>query len=144
MVDAMVLESVLIAHESVITYRRRSQTQARPDAFLDLLLLDESNPRSLAYQLEEIRADLLSLPASGSRVAARDQLLTDLHDLLAELDPAAAIVVDADGHRPRLAEVLESLRWRLEELAGEIARVHFRHPTASPWADAAEWGGGAG
>lgn len=136
MVDSMILESVLIAHESVITYRRRSQTHARLDTFLDLLLLDDSNPRSLAYQLEEIRADLLSLPSTGSRVAARDQLLQDLHDLLTELDPVAVIVADAEGHRPRLAELLESLRWRLEELAREIARVHFSHPTASQWADA--------
>ena len=137
MVDSMILESVLIAHESVITYRRRSQTHARVDTFLELLLLDEANPRSLAYQLEEIRADLMSMPAAGARVTARDQLLTDLHDLLVELDPVAVIVADSDGHRPRLAELLESLQWRLDELAREIARVHFTHPTASQWADAA-------
>ena len=137
MVDSMILESVLIAHESVITYRRRSQTHARLDTFLELLLLDDANPRSLAYQLEEIRADLMSLPAAGARVAARDQLLMDLHDLLVELDPVAVIVADAEGHRPRLAELLESLQWRLDELGREIARVHFTHPTASQWADAA-------
>lgn len=135
-VDAMILESVLIAHESVITYRRRSQTHARVDTFLELLLLDDANPRSLAYQVEEIRADLMSLPASGSRVAARDQLLGDLNDLLTEVDPVAVITSDDDGHRPRLVELLDSLQWRLSELAREIARAHFTHPTAAPWADA--------
>lgn len=143
MVDAMILESVLIAHESVITFRRRSQTHARLDTFLELLLLDDANPRSLAYQLEEIRTDLGSIPATGARVSARDQLLSDLHDLLTELDPAAVIVADAEGHRPRLLELLESLRWRLEELAVEIARVHFTRPTPSPWADASgTWSNG--
>lgn len=137
MVDSMLLESVLISHESVITYRRRSQTHARLDLFLDLLLLDDANPRSLAYQLEEIRADLMSIPARGGRVGPRDQLLADLHDLLTELDPAAVVVADAEGNRPRLLELLESLQWRLDELALEIARVHFSHPTSSPWADAA-------
>ncbi len=136
MVDSMVLESVLIAHESVITYRRRSQTHARLDTFLELLLLDDANPRSLAYQLEEIRADLLSLPAAGSRTMGRDQLLSDLHDLLEELDPVAVIVADAEGTRPRLIELLDSLQWRLEELSHEIRRAHFVHPTSSQWADA--------
>ena len=136
MVDSMILESVLIAHESVITYRRRSQTHARLDTFLELLLLDGANPRSLAYQLEELRADLGSIPATGARVGARDRLLADLADLLTELDAAAVIVADGEGHRPRLAELLESLQWRLDELAVEIARVHFARPASSPWADA--------
>lgn len=144
LVESMILESVLIAHESVITYRRRSQTHARLEVFLELLLLDDANPRSLAYQIEEIRADLLSIPATGPRVGARDQLLADLHDLLAELDPVGVVVADGEGNRLRLAELLESLRWRLEELAIEIAHVHFSRPTATPWADAAgTWSGGA-
>jgi len=137
MVDAMTLESVLIAHESVITYRRRSQTHARVDTFLEVLLLDDTNPRSLAYQLEELRIDLGSLPVAAPRVASRDQLLADLRDLLVELDPVAVTVADTEGNRPRLAELLESLHWRLDELGHEIARVHFTHPTASQWADAA-------
>lgn len=137
MVEEMVLESVLIAHESVITYRRRSQTRARLDTFLELLLLDDANPRSLAYQLEEIRTDLLSLPTPDARDVGRDQLLSDLHDLLTELDPVAVVVADTDGHRPRLVELLDSLQWRLEALAQEIARLHFTHPTAIQWVDAA-------
>jgi uncharacterized circularly permuted ATP-grasp superfamily protein/uncharacterized alpha-E superfamily protein len=136
MIDSMLLESVLIAHESVITYRRRSQTHARLDLFLELLLLDHANPRSLAHQLAEIRTDLAGIPASSARVGARDQLLSDLQDLLMELDPAAVVVADDEGNRPRLLELLESLQWRLDELALEVARVHFSHPTASPWADA--------
>lgn len=135
-VDSLVLESVLIAHESVITFRRRSQTRARLDDFLELMLLDDANPRSLVHQLTELRRDLLSLPSQPTRTTHRDQLLADLHDLLTELDTASVVVADDDGRRPRLAELLESLRWRLGGLAAEISRVHFAHVRASEWADA--------
>ncbi|MFV0427078.1 MAG: circularly permuted type 2 ATP-grasp protein [Beutenbergiaceae bacterium] len=135
-VDAMIQESVLISQESIITYRRRSQTHVRLDTLLELLLLDITNPRSLAYQLAQLRADLSNLPGGPSRRAGREQLLADLDDLLTELDPAAASGVDDQGHRPRLMESLDSLSWRLTELSREVAATYFEHPTATQWADA--------
>ncbi|WP_159618193.1 circularly permuted type 2 ATP-grasp protein [Ruania rhizosphaerae] len=136
-VDSMVLESVLIAHESVISYRRRSQTTARLEAFLELLLMDTRNPRSLAHQLTTLRTDLDSLPTAAHNAQVRDQLLADLGDLLAEQDTAALAATDPAGDRRRLAELLESLDWRLRDLGEEIARVHFAHPVPIQWADAA-------
>ncbi|UFU06222.1 circularly permuted type 2 ATP-grasp protein [Ruania halotolerans] len=136
-VDSMVLESVLIAHESVITYRRRTQAHARLDTFLDLLLLDRNNPRSLAYQLTTLRADLDSLPTAAHNAQVRDQLLADLTDLLIEHSATALSGSDETGRRLRLAELLESLDWRLRDLAVEIARVHFAHPVPIQWEDAA-------
>ncbi|SEE68241.1 circularly permuted type 2 ATP-grasp protein [Ruania alba] len=136
-VDSMVLESVLIAHESVITYRRRTQSRARLDAFLDLLLLDRNNPRSLTYQLTTLRTDLDSLPTAARNAQVRDQLLADLADLLIEHDAVSLSDTDEAGRRGRLAELLESLDWRLRDLANEIARVHFAHPVPIQWEDAA-------
>ena len=46
--DSLLLESVLISAESIITYRRRYRSQAQLETVLDLLLLDPDNPRSLA------------------------------------------------------------------------------------------------
>jgi len=128
-VDAYVLESVLIAHESSITYRRRHS--ARPDAanVLDLLLADASNPRSLAFQVDRLREDLAHVP-SRSSTEARDRLAADLAELVAEVDVRAAAAA-IDGRRERLAELLESVRWRLRALAEEIATAHFFHPTPS-------------
>ncbi|WP_163543878.1 circularly permuted type 2 ATP-grasp protein [Occultella kanbiaonis] len=136
-VDSLVLESLLIANESVITYRRRWQTHARLDTFCELLLLDEKNPRSLAHQVTRIGAGFATLPAPAARVQARDGLLADLVDLLAEFDPASAVQPDETDARPRLAEALESLRWRLEELCAEIAKAHFSRPMPAEWLDAA-------
>ncbi len=63
------LESVLTAAESIITYRRRYRSRAQLETVLELLLLDAGNPRSLAYQLERL-ADGPRGPARRGRTAA--------------------------------------------------------------------------
>jgi uncharacterized alpha-E superfamily protein len=139
-VDSLVLESVLIACESVITYRRRYQTRANVPTMLDLLLLDRRNPRSVRFQLDRLRQDLAEVPAGGSGVVARDRLLADVEDLLDELDTAVVADTDEHGRRRRLADLLDSVGWRLRELDAELTRIHFVHPTPSQWLDAGSWG----
>jgi len=131
-VDALVIESVLITHESVLTYRRRNQGPASIAGVLDLLLVDPTNPRSLAFQLDRLRADLTDLPTALRAPDLRDRLLQDVTDVLTELDPVAvAALVTDDGRRQHLAETLDSMRWRLRALADEIALVHFAQPVPS-------------
>lgn len=66
--DALVLESVLIAAESVITYRRLPRTGVA--AAVGLLLTDRTNPRSVAYQLDRLRADVAGVPGPDAGVEA--------------------------------------------------------------------------
>lgn len=127
-VDRLVLESLLTTHESVITARRRYQGGARVAQVLDLLVLDRTNPRSLVHQLDRLREDLAVVPVAGVSTDQRDHLLGDVVALVEELDPVAASVVGTDGRRTRLAETLESMRWRLRSAADEIEKVHFVHP----------------
>ncbi len=65
-VETYVLESVLIAHESSITYRRRHAARPETASLLDLLVADTDNPRSLVFQLIRLRDDL----AHGPRAPA--------------------------------------------------------------------------
>lgn len=127
-VDELVLESVLLTHESAITFRRRFQAAPQVPAVLDLLVHDRTNPRSLAYSLDRLLVDLEAVPVS-SRPVQRDHLLRDVTDLEAELDAVAAgSAVGPDGRRGRLAESLDSMRWRLRAAHVEIERVHFSRP----------------
>ncbi|WP_066583768.1 circularly permuted type 2 ATP-grasp protein [Cellulomonas timonensis] len=130
-VDSLVVESVLLAHESILTYRRRNQSRASVTTVLDLLLTDASNPRSLAFQLGRLREDLAAVPTPREPLDQCDRLLHDLADLLTELDTTAVALASEDGRRDRLADALESLRWRLRAVADEINRVYFTHPTPS-------------
>ncbi len=52
--ESLMLESLLVAGESIITYRRRYRSRAQVETVLDLLLLEPDNPRSLAYQLDQL------------------------------------------------------------------------------------------
>lgn len=137
--EDLLLESVLVTHESSITYRRRNGGRMAVPPVLALLLTDGGNPRALAYQLDRLRDDLSHL-GSAHPVETRDRLLDDVTDLLVELDATmAADAVALDGRREVLAEMLESMRWRLRALGTEIEAVHFARPAAvHPLADV--WG----
>ena len=63
------------------------------------------------------------------RSVQRDHLLRDVTDLEVELDAVGAgAAVGPDGRRGRLAESLDSMRWRLRAAHVEIERVHFSRP----------------
>jgi uncharacterized alpha-E superfamily protein len=83
-VESLVLESVLIAGESIITYRRRYRSRAATASVLELLLTDASNPRSVAFQLPRILEDLGQL-GSGHEGSP----------IVAGLEAAAAAIVEA-------------------------------------------------
>ena len=128
-VDELVLESVLLTHESAITYRRRFQAAPHVAGVLDLVVHDRTNPRSLAYSLDRLLIDLAAVPFSWRSPEQRDHLLRDVAELETELDSVAAgSVVGADGRRARLAELLDSMRWRLRAAHVEIELVHFARP----------------
>jgi len=130
-VEDLLLESVLLAAESAITYRRRHQRGADVASVLDLLVHDRTNPRSLAFALDRLLADLEAVPAPRS-AAQRDHLLHGVADLVAELDTVAVgNEVSEDGRRVRLADALGSMLWRLREASDEIERVHFVRPAPS-------------
>ena len=59
-----------------MTYRRRYMSRLQTAPVLDLLLADEANPRSLAYQLAALAESIDQLAAqrirTGSRRGAED------------------------------------------------------------------------
>ncbi|SFI91147.1 circularly permuted type 2 ATP-grasp protein [Planctomicrobium piriforme] len=57
-----VLEAVLQVADSIMTYRSRYLATVQPGPVLDLLLTDETNPRSIAYQLVAISKHVDELP----------------------------------------------------------------------------------
>ena len=69
-VDELVIESVLVATESIITFRRRHSVRAGASSVLELVLLDRDNPRSVAYQVDRLQEDL-SAVSVGRRFRCR-------------------------------------------------------------------------
>ncbi len=126
--EAPVLDAVLEVADSAMTYRRRYLGSLRAEAVLDLLVFDETNPRSLASQLAALVDDVDHLPRSAPRVGrGPDQrhVLAALTSVrLAEIDHLAAI---DDGTRPGLRDLLVNLMTTLPALSNAITLQYLSH-----------------
>jgi uncharacterized alpha-E superfamily protein len=132
--DSIVLESVLSAAESIITYRFRYRSHAQLETLLDLLLLDTGNPRSLAYQLDRLIDDLEALPLSGRvRLRPEQRLALEAATMLRLAEPETLARVDEHGGRPALEQLLGDLVDRLLAAGQAVDSEHFVHtaPTVS-------------
>jgi len=126
--EGPVLEAVLEVADSGMTYRRRYLGSLRAEAALDLLVFDETNPRSLAAQLAALEDDVnhLPRPARGAgRSAEQRHTLAALNAVrLAEVERLAAAT---DGTRIALADLLEALRTGLPALSDAITQQYLSH-----------------
>ena len=125
--EQTITDSVLVACESSVIYRRRNLGQASVAAVAELLLFDASNPRSLVYQLERLKAHLRSLPgASGSSRSQR--LVEEISVRLRRLDPEELEHTDDTGRRRELDELLARINSDLQELSDVITRTQLSLP----------------
>jgi uncharacterized circularly permuted ATP-grasp superfamily protein/uncharacterized alpha-E superfamily protein len=123
--DRLVLEAVLAAAESIVTFRRRYRTRSSVDAVLELLVIDPVNPRSVAYQLQRIRTDLRALP-NTSPTARPLRLLDGMAERVRIADPVA-LAEAPHGRRAPLKEFLTELQGQLRTLS-EAIRDQYQQP----------------
>jgi uncharacterized circularly permuted ATP-grasp superfamily protein/uncharacterized alpha-E superfamily protein len=131
--EGPLLEALLEIADSSMTYRRRYLSSLQTTAVLDLLLADETNPRSLAFQLLALSDDIENLPretASASRSPEQRIMLSALTALrLAEVEQLSQ--VDAQGDRPLLEQLLGRLATDLPALSDSVTRSYLSHLQAS-------------
>jgi len=123
--DSLVVESVLIAAESIITYRRRYTARAGVGTVLDLLLVDRENPRAIGYQLDRLGEALERIPSDAERMSGVRELLGDLRSRVRAADTLALTVEQADGDRPALRTFLAGMSTDLVTLAADLERIFF-------------------
>ena len=119
--------------DSTITYRTRYLGQLQPAPVLDLVMLDDSNPRSLAFQLRTIEGHLDYLArASGVRVPP-------LHATV-EQDLSAAVLQFAGDEQAwrheglalaMLRDIATSTEAEIDKLSEAITRAYFSHVPAA-------------
>src|SRR5262249_9129298 len=104
--DRRITESVLRAAESTITHRRRHHGRTRVANVHHLLLMGAGNPRSMAYQLVTLSADLRALQGMSSS-ARPIRLAGEAAALLSRADPAELETIDDNtGERHELTTLL--------------------------------------
>jgi uncharacterized alpha-E superfamily protein len=124
-VELLLLDSVLNVAESSTLYRRRFRNRPQLEATLDLLLLDESNSRSLIYQLNAAQQHLATLPGQGGRPFKKEmRLLLEAITLLNLADAEELVELDANT-RPRLDTLLATLCQSLGETSNALAATYF-------------------
>ncbi len=125
--DQLVVESTLIAAESIITHRRRYRARSGVGTVLELVLLDRDNPRSLTYQLDLLAADLRRIPAEPAVTEKLDELVLRIAARLRAAESEALAMAGADGVRHDLRVLLDNLVEELHELSAAIEAAHFVH-----------------
>lgn len=124
-----VLGPLLEVADSVMTYRRRYFEQLHLATVLDLLLADESNPRSLAFQLETLHEHLDFLPRDRWLRAepAEQRALMSISELLHAADLVAASARAEAGERDDLADLLGRLMSGLFTVSDKLTHRYFSH-----------------
>ena len=125
--EQTITESTLMACESSVIYGRRNPGKVSVAAVAELVLFDAENPRSLAYQLERLRANLKALPGSSGS-SRPERLVDEIATRLRRLDPADLEDVTPEGIRGELAELLNGMHRDLRELSGLITATHLSLP----------------
>jgi uncharacterized alpha-E superfamily protein len=125
--EQTITESALVACESSVIYRRRTLGKVSVAAVADLVLFDEENPRSLAYQFVRLRTDLKALPSSSGS-SRPERLIDEVAARLRRLDPADLEAVTPQGKRAELADLLDGIHTNLRELSGIITATHLSLP----------------
>jgi uncharacterized alpha-E superfamily protein len=134
--DWSLLECLLEVADSSMTYRTRYYTTLQPLAVLDVLLADETNPRSLDFQLSHLANLYQKLPRrlavdlNAMRAALALLRSFDLRKLKYPL-PGTAAVNGSDG-LSRLASFLRELERLLPSWSNNLSSRYFSHARTLP------------
>ena len=116
--------------DSLITYRARYRAEPQAPAVLDLVLADESNPRSLAFQLATMRGhmDVMPLEDRHGHLSRAQKLLISTHTevILADVDKLAN-TTSSGGNRTHLNRLLNRAEKSIETLTQLVTQTYFSH-----------------
>ena len=117
----------LQAADSYITFRSRYRFAPELHLVLDLLIIDETNPRSLAYQLAHISQHINKLPKSADDAVRtpEQRLALDLLTKVRLADVRELSEFTARGGREALGGLLQELICELPRLSELISRQYF-------------------
>jgi uncharacterized circularly permuted ATP-grasp superfamily protein/uncharacterized alpha-E superfamily protein len=123
-------EALLAVTDTIKTYRRRYRSQVQAGAVLDLLLHDESNPRSVAFQFVSLQEEVASLPRRkpAPHRSPEERLMLEAITAL-RLSDADELARIARGQAvgEGLEQILLRLSSLLEAFSDAISLTYFTH-----------------
>jgi uncharacterized circularly permuted ATP-grasp superfamily protein/uncharacterized alpha-E superfamily protein len=127
------LEMLLEVADSSMTYRSRYFTILQPAPVLDLLMNEEVNPRSLAFQAKDLSEhcrSLSSMPSGAGWPIIKQKRLEEAASNLFRADVRMLCEPRTGGPRERLDELLAGLDAALLAFSNAITHAYFSHAEA--------------
>jgi len=128
-VASEMLEALLEFSDSILTYTSRHFAIFEVAPVLELLLLDELNPRSLAFQLNELMTNIESLPEGTAEDANKPirKLAMDILHSVRMSDANFLAQTNSWSQRGELINLLNKLSVQLPDLSTMISNRFFVH-----------------
>jgi uncharacterized alpha-E superfamily protein len=122
-------EALLEIADSSMTYRNRYLTMLQLPPLLDLLLTDETNPRSVGFQVAALQGHIDSMPHSSRQLlrSTEQRLILDTCTQLRLADVYALSHLHRQGRRSSLERFLLRHSEQLRQLSDEISRNYLIH-----------------
>ena len=129
MKSSAVLEPLLEISDSLMTYRRRYFAGVQLSSVLELLLLDEGNPRSLAFQLKAMREHAAHLPHEAGTLNENEEQkrIASLSATLRNADVRALSQTTLASRHDALDSILADFLVELGVLSSQLSHHYFSH-----------------
>ena len=124
-----VLEAVLEVCHSTITYRSRYNLLPHIAAVYDLVLLDDTNPRSILFQLNQLVKHFERLPRERDSAlpSPSQRILLECVTRLRLTDPHTLAGLKTQWHEAEAAKVVQFIARELPRLSDAISASYFAH-----------------
>lgn len=129
----VLLQSLLLSVEALISYRRRYRARMGIQSSLDLVMLDTSNPRSLLHQLEKLSEHIRELPRApeSKHELPPEERATLQAETQIKLCLLGDFTLRENGERPALKQTLETLNQTLTTISHLVSDKYFDHRESS-------------
>lgn len=127
---SQVLEAVLYSNDSLNIYQRRYRSYIQYPMVLELLLLDETHPRSVVFQLKQLYEHVQELPRETrkGKLSDEERLLLEAYSDLRLVKLADLIRINEnDSIYYQLEQLLSNIAGLLWQAADCIAQTYFSH-----------------
>lgn len=122
----ILIESALLSGEALINYRRHYQSGINMENGLEMILLNNKNPRSLIYQLAQLEMHFSDLPGNRNTLSEESKFLLEATTAI-QLSNIQKLAITKGGVREELDQLLARVQYLVSSAAKAISQRYFDH-----------------
>ncbi len=128
------LQALLEVSDSLMTYRGRYRSSFQLAPVLDLLLADEGNPKSLAFQFHQLAGHVEQLPHQEERrfASKEERIVLEMQTAIRLFDLSAIQCGEEISCLESLTALLMSIERQLKEFAEQVSAHYLTRVPSTP------------